>query len=34
MVKDSSKEHKFCQICKKMGKDDCDNCSKEFKEIK
>jgi hypothetical protein len=34
LIKQSDKEYKFCQICKKLGKDDCDNCSKEFKEIK
>ena len=33
LVKDNSTEHKFCQLCKKVGKADCDNCSKEFKVI-
>jgi len=33
MVKENDKESQFCKICKKIGKDDCDNCSKEFKVI-
>lgn len=33
MVKDNDKEYQYCKVCKKMGKNDCANCSKEFKVI-
>ena len=33
LVKENDKEQKFCQVCKKLNQDDCDNCTKEFKEI-